>query len=72
MATGAVFSSPLTYASRMNRIWRLYVDLSKMEEGRATMLAMPKIFDDGCVLQSGQYVPVWGWCESWRSVTVTV
>lgn len=30
------------------------MDLSKMEEGRATMLAMPKIFDDGCVLQSGQ------------------
>lgn len=56
----------------MNRIRRLYVDLSKMEEGRATMLAMPKIFDDGCVLQSGQDVPVWGWCEPWRSVTVTV
>lgn len=41
------------------------MDLSKMEEGRATMLAMPKIFDDGCVLQSGQDVPVWGWCEPW-------
>lgn len=40
------------------------MDLSKMEEGRATMLAMPKIFDDGCVLQSEQDVPVWGWCES--------
>ena len=36
------------------------------------MLAMPKIFDDGCVLQSGQDVPVWGWCEPRRSVTVTV
>lgn len=36
------------------------------------MLAMPKIFDDGCVLQSGQDVLVWGWCEPWRSVTVTV
>jgi hypothetical protein len=56
----------------MNRIRRLYVDLSKMEEGRATMLAMPKIFDDGCVLQSGQDVPAWGWCEPWRSVTVMV
>lgn len=36
------------------------------------MLAMPKIFDDGCVLQSGQDVPAWGWWEPWRSVTVTV
>lgn len=48
------------------------MDLSKMEEGRATMLAMPKIFDDGCVLQSGQDVPAWGWCEPWRSVTVMI
>lgn len=36
------------------------------------MLAMPKIFDDGCVLQSGQDVSAWGWCEPWRSVTVMV
>ena len=35
-------------------------------------LTMPKLLDDGCVLQSGRPVNIWGWCTPGERVSVRI
>jgi sialate O-acetylesterase len=39
---------------------------------RADALRLPRIFQDGMVLQRGQRIPVWGWAPPGASVTVAL
>lgn len=38
----------------------------------AMRLRLAGLFTDGCVLQSGMAVPVWGWCEPRGAITVSL